>query len=283
MQVSNTGKTKRGTAHYVEQFGSLGEILRYAGNNSAPRSSNGNDSDFTLTKTLKDAIALGLDGWSEVRPEVEKQLAELESQIAEHVEPAFKAQHAVVGGAVDIARFIQGEPECMIDYVTEPLARMGRVVKVLVNMVFSSYVKTADVVQRGVVAVGLIDTLHKLGVGVEVWIEMPTASGGVDSGDVNSQLVLLHDSGELLDVDNLMFGMCHPSMLRRVGFSVTEQSKWKHAEKLVKGGYGYPNNVECANIVGADVVIDKVQDCVGNMLKNPCGWVMSTVSGLGLL
>ena len=282
MQVS-TSKTKRGTALYVERFDSLGEILRYAGQNPEPRSSNGHDSDFSLTKSLKEAIALGLDGWSEVRPDVEKQLAELESQIAEHVEPAFKAQHGVVGGAVDIARFIQGEPECMIDYVTEPLARMGRVVKVLVNMVFSSYVKTADVVQRGVVAVGLIDTLHKLGVGVEVWIEMPTATDGVDSGDVNSQLVLLHDSGELLDVDNLMFGMCHPSMLRRVGFSCTEQSKWKHAKKVVRSCYGYPNDVECASIVEADVIIDKVQDCKGNMLKNPCGWVMSTVSGLGLL
>ena len=111
----------------------------------------------------------------------------------------------------------------MIDYVAEPQSRMGRVVKVMVNMVFSSYVKTDDIIKRGVVTVALIDTLHKLGVGVEVWSESPTASQGVDKGDVCSQLTKLHDSSEMLDINNLMFGVCHPSMLRRIGFSVTEQ------------------------------------------------------------
>lgn len=282
MQVEIT-KSSRGSELYIEQFNSLGEILRYASENSLPRSSNSGSRSFTGTDSLKDAVALGLKGYDEVRPDVDAQLDELQSHIAEHLDVAFQARHSVVGGSVDVARFIQGEPECMIDYVTEPQSRMGRVVKVMVNMVFSSHVNTADIIKRGVVTVALIDTLHKLGVGVEVWSESPTASMGVDKGDVGSQLVKLHDSSEMLDINNLMFGVCHPSMLRRIGFSVTEQSKWKHASKLIQGGYGFPNQLECAERIGADVTIGLVQDCVGDMFADPCKWVMSTVEGLGLI
>ena len=168
MRVDIT-KNSRGSELHIEEFESLGELLRHAGANKSPKSSNGNDSKFTLTASLQDAVDLGLKGYTDVRPDVEAQLNELESHIAEHLDVAFQACHSVVGGSVDIARFIQGEPECMIDYVAEHQARMGRVVKVLVNMVFSAFVNTADVVKRGVAVCALIDTLHKLGVGVEVW------------------------------------------------------------------------------------------------------------------
>ena len=282
MQVDIT-KSSRGSELYIEQFNSLGEILRHASENKSPKSSDGNSSSWAGTGSLKDAVALGFKGYDEVRPDVDAQLDELQSHIAEHLDVAFQARHSVVGGSVDIARFIQGEPECMIDYVAEPQSRMGRVVKVMVNMVFSSHVNTADIIKRGVVTVALIDTLHKLGVGVEVWSESPTASQGVDKGDVGSQLVKLHDSSEMLDINNLMFGVCHPSMLRRIGFSVTEQSKWKHASKLIQGGYGFPNQLECAERIGSDVTIGLVQDCVGDMFADPCKWVMSTVEGLGLI
>jgi hypothetical protein len=251
MRVDIT-KNSRGSELHIEEFESLGELLRHAGANKSPKSSNGNDSKFTLTASLQDAVDLGLKGYTDVRPDVEAQLNELESHIAEHLDVAFQACHSVVGGSVDIARFIQGEPECMVDYVAEPQARMGRVVKVLVNMVFSAFVNTADVVKRGVAVCALIDTLHKLGVGVEVWSEEPTAHRGVDKGDVSSHLVKLHDSSEMLDIDNLMFGLCHPSMLRRIGFSVTEQSSWKHAQEVTGGGYGFPNELECVARVGAE-------------------------------
>lgn len=282
MRVDIT-KNSRGSELYIEEFESLGELLRHAGANKSPKSSNSNNSSFTLTASLQDAVDLGLKGYTDVRPDVEAQLNELESHIAEHLDVAFQARHSVVGGSVDVARFIQGEPECMIDYVAEPQARMGRVVKVLVNMVFSAHVNTADIVKRGVVVCALIDTLHKLGVGVEVWSEEPTAHRGIDKGDVSSHLVKLHDSSEMLDIDNLMFGLCHPSMLRRIGFSVTEQSGWKHAKEVTAGGYGYPNNLECVARIGADVTIGKVQDCKGDMLADPCKWVLSTVAGLGLI
>ena len=282
MQVDIT-KSSRGSELYIEQFNSLGEILRHASENKSPRSSNGNDKSWAGTESLMGAVALGFRGYDEVRPDVDAQLDELQSHIAEHLDVAFQARHSVVGGSVDIARFIQGEPECMIDYVAEPQSRMGRVVKVMVNMVFSSYVKTDDIIKRGVVTVALIDTLHKLGVGVEVWSESPTASQSVDKGDVCSQLTKLHDSSEMLDINNLMFGVCHPSMLRRIGFSVTEQSKWKHAKQVTQGGYGYPNQLECSERIGADVTIGLVQDCVGDMFADPCKWVMSTVEGLGLI
>ena len=49
MQVNIT-KSSRGSELYIEQFNSLGEILRHASENKSPRSSNGNDKSWAGTE-----------------------------------------------------------------------------------------------------------------------------------------------------------------------------------------------------------------------------------------
>jgi hypothetical protein len=179
-----------------------------------------------------------------------------------------------------MGRYMSGDPECMIDYVTEPQARMGRVIKVMVNVANSASISAEQIINRGVVVVALLDVLKKLGLGVELWTEMAISDKGVDSGNRFSQLVKVHDSADMLDVDSTMFAIAHPSMLRRIGFGSVEQSVRKD---LANQSYGYPSNMMCNDIVGADIMVEKLQNSNDYMSKNPVQWVVETLTGLDLI
>lgn len=292
MKLTTDAKSCYARSLWIEEFGSLAEALEYAGKNPDPSASDrpsnyfGGDNWAGKTTDLADAVRLGLLGYDEIRPEVERMFAELESQLAERLEVAFQTRFDYTGGVVDVGRFLSGEPECMIDFVPEPSARMGRVVKVIVNGICSASVESKRIIKRGVVVCALIDAIHKLGMGVEVYAEFPTNSVAINDkqGKVHTFLVKLHSSEQLLDINNLMFGLCHPSMLRRISFSVLEQTKWEPAEALIKSGYGYPSALEMAERVGADVKCEMLQSGKDEYeSKSPVDWVMSTLSGLGVI
>jgi hypothetical protein len=264
----------------IEIYDSLGEAVRHAKDNPTPKSSNARGSSFSLTENLSDACDLAMNGWSEVRPQVDKLFGELESRIAMTLDEQFGIRFDYSGDSVDMGRYMSGDPECMIDYVTEPQARMGRVIKVMVNVANSAMIDADQIVQRGVVIVALLDVLKKLGLGVELWTEMAISDKGVDKGNRFSQLVKIHDSAEMLDVDSTMFAIAHPSMLRRIGFGSIEQGVRKD---LVNGSYGYPSNIMCNDIVGADIIIEKLQDANAYITKSPVQWVVETLTGLDLI
>lgn len=272
--------TVKGVKRDIEVYESLGEAVRHAQGNTSPRSSNNSDSEFSLTASLQDACELAIKGWSDVRPQVDKLFGELESSIAMVLDESYSIRFDYSGDSVDMGRYMGGDPECMMDYVTEPQARMGRVIKVMVNIANSASITTKQIMDRGVVVVALLDVLNKLGVGVELWTEMAIADGGVDSGKRFSQLVKIHDSSEMLDVDSTMFAIAHPSMLRRIGFGSIEQGA---RQDLARSCYGYPSKMICNDIVGADIMIEKLQDSSDYMIKSPVQWVIDTLNGLDLI
>lgn len=287
MLVTKDAKSVYAQSLWIEEFGSLADALDYAGANTNPRSSDKErDTDWAGgTENLADAVRLGHEGYDEIRPEVERMFSELESQLAERLEVAFQTRFDYSGSVVDVGRYLGGEPECMIDFVPEPSARMGRVVKVIINGSCSAFVDAKRIIQRGVVVCALVDAIHKLGMGVEVYAEFPINDTHINArnGKVHTSLVKLHSSEQLLDINNLMFALCHPSMLRRIQFSVMEQSQWDSAKRIIKSGYGYPSALECAERVGADVKCEMLQSAREEYESKPVDWVMSTLSGLGVI
>jgi hypothetical protein len=288
MQVTKKAKSRYAKSLWIEQFDSLHEALDYAGKNPDPKSSNrSGDGDWAgNTRTLSEAVTLGHKGYEEIRPEVERMFTELESQLAERLESAFQSRYDYQGVQVDVGRFLSGEPECMIDFVPEPSQRMGRVVRIVVNGSCSAYVDPKRIIRRGVVVCALIDAVHKLGMGVEAYVEYPINDSGINArdGKVYSSVVKLHDSQQMLDINNLMFALCHPSMFRRVQFSMLERSDWERAQYCVKNSYGYPASLESAERLGADVACEMLQSGKDEYEGHqPVDWVMSTLSGLGVL
>lgn len=266
---------------WVERYESLGEALEHAGSNPSPRSSEDGDEGWAGCKNLKDAVETGKRGYTAIRPDIDVLVRQIDSQINLALGEVYVTKYDRTGDSVDMGRYMQGDPECMIDYEEVSAARMGRVVRILINGSFSCGVRAETIRQRGAMVVALCEVMSKIGVGLEVWLENSTAS----HDKVHSTLIKLHDSKERIDIDNLMFAIAHPSMLRRIGFSVMEQSKWGPAPEITRrgGGYGQAHKVNCTKHIEADVVVDKFEDGSGDFDSNALQWIMSTVTGLGLV
>lgn len=264
----------------IESFDSLYDIVRYAQSNPTPKSSDQKGmSEWAGSESLSDAIGLALNGWHEIRPSVDKLFGDVESHINNVLESKFQTFHNYSGHVVDMGRYVEGDPECMLDYVDVPQAGMGKVVRILINITASSVIDPEDIKRRGVAVVALIDTLHKMGVGMELWIE--DSIRGSNDGKKHATRAKIHDSESMMDIDSLMFALAHPSMLRRIIFSVQEQSKTAKGQGANGGGYGTPTALHSTDLC-ADVTIERLQDGYGDIVRNPVGWVLSTVRGLGL-
>jgi hypothetical protein len=273
------------TTHY-ELFSSFGEFIARASSNRDPRSSDKkwDDKNWAKTNTLSEGVKSASVGYAEIRPQVNAIMDIMEERLAEKFGNRFVTHYDVAGAFVDVGRFVTGEPECMVQWAEEPSASMGRVVRVCVAGTASASVTSEAIIKRGTAIVALLDTLHKLGVGVELWWDS-TISG--DKNDkkqtVYSTAVKLHDSSEPLDVDALMWAVAHPSMLRRLVFSVQEQSEYADEQGAREyGGYGHPTSVAMPYIMDFDVVVHHiVHGSHDEVVRDPLAWVISKVEGLG--
>jgi len=266
----------------VESFDSFFDFVNYCKSNPNPLSSETSSKNWCGgTDNLQDAVSLALNGWHDIRPQVDAVFTDVEQRISDVLEMRFQTMHNYTGFSVDMGRYLQGDPECMLDYVPEEQQGMGRVVKVVVNIAASCTIDPDDIMRRGVAVVALIDTLHKLGVGVEIWADESLTG---KAGGKFANRVKMHDSAQMVDIDSLMFGLAHPSMLRRLVFSMQEQSKNANAQGAkAGGGYGIPASFHMNAGLDADVIVDKLQDGHGDLVRDPVGWVLSTVRGLGLI
>ena len=229
----------------------------------------GDLSDDPLTDAQRQsAVDMGLAGWHEIRPQVDSLFARVESNINLAMGDMFESRFNVCGDSADIDRYLMGDPECMIDYVDVPQARMGRVVRLLINGSANSGISPDKIMERGVIVCTLIDVLNRMNVGVEVYLE--NCTGVWTANQFHSLLVKLHTSEQLLDVDNLMFAIAHPSMLRRVSFKKG-------------GGYGQAKPCKLDKFVNADVVMQNFEFGNGEFEDDALKYVMSTVTGLGLV
>ena len=267
---------------WVDQFDSLPEALQYAKENTNRKSSDKRETGekWYGSKDLDTAVEMGMSGWHDIRPEVDEMFSKMEEHISVAIGEVFQTKYDFGGDSVDMDRYLQGDPECMIDYVSEPAGRMGRVIRIHVAICASASVSTERIMRRGVLACALVDCLNKLGVGVEVWTEEACSNRGDQKW---STLIKLHSSEERLDINNLMFALAHPSMLRRVGFSILERSKWPSAASMVTNAYGTPCDMLSGTDIEADISIERTQLSIGDSTESGVEFIMSAIKGLDLI
>jgi hypothetical protein len=261
----------------IEYFNSFGEMYNYAKDNDSPQSSNGNSEQWAGTKSLAKACDLARNGWTEIRPEVDELLNDLTERLADKLDSLYKPQYDFGGAYVDMGRFVEGDPECMVTFQAVPEGAMGRVIKIAVSGTASAYIDAEDIKKRGVAIISLVDTINKLGFGVELWWDSTIEHTGR-----HCTAVKLHDSADTLDINSVMFALAHPSMLRRLTFSVQEQSS-NAKQQNVGGGYGRPSTMGIVEAFDFDVTVEKLQDGHGDIVRNPMAWVMTTLKGLDII
>lgn len=243
------------------------------------------DVEFRGTRNMAESQDLARNGWHDIRSAVLDKVAQLDGEVRPMVDLSLTPVFEVSGGAVDIDRYLTAEPENMIESTLTPTTKHGRVVNVLIGSMASCGVPKRQLIERGTVLLALAELLRLSGLSMELWAECRMSPRG-GKGKSLSQVVRILKAGDPIDIDNLMFPMAHPSMLRRMFFGGLDYMN-DHIDATTFGSgsyYGYPpfENL-CADIVGADIDVPSPMARRDPITKNPTVWLTEKLTELGVI
>lgn len=198
--------------------------------------------DFTSTYSFDEAFKLAQTGWFE-GAEKSKKISE---PIFNHVSSLMEKSditHDVEGIQVDIARYLDGEPECWQQWVPTIVEGTGhRIVRLVFNGFVSASVPNETIERVGGTLVALIELLEYAGIRVEVMYDMVFTTQYTANYPINVEAhVKIKSADQPLDVPRLAFALAHPSSFRRIAFSFLEQHTAER--RKLSQNYGGPHQV----------------------------------------
>lgn len=228
---------------HSERYG-WGEWVDRAAADSTPgtlgRSSRETDGghSWDLGASFAQAIKLARDGWAQGEEHVKKYSTALFDKLASRVEREYPV-YDVEGAGIDIARYVDGEPECwqrMEPVVTEGSGR--RIIRVVYCGSASCGISAETMLARGAAVVALVQLLEMAGHGVQVDVVFGISERA-------EYWISVKASDQPFDLGRVAFAVAHPAMFRRLGFSVMEKSALPVQRMLgVGSGYGSPGDAQ---------------------------------------
>lgn len=167
--------------------------------------------EWTGVHSLAELRTLAVDGWAKEAAEAMSIAEDAVATVTKDVEmPSFTPLWDVSGCEVDVARYLSGEPENMIDYEPVPVPRNGRVIVLCSSVSVSGGVSTDAIKRRGYAVAALVFALAKMGFNTELWADMTSSK----SRDLDSIRVLVKGTNDEIDPARIMFAFAHPGMMR---------------------------------------------------------------------
>lgn len=221
-----------------------------------------NNAGWSGTRCFNDALDLAEKGW----PEGLRRIQALRGDLLSHQgaqEERFMHTYAESGDEVDVGRYLSGEPECMMEYQTQFVPSVGRVIKLVVNCAASAGNTSEMIFNRGAAAVALTDLIENAGLRTEVWL-----AAGVMSQcghNICDTFIRVKAPEQPAELDRLAFILAHASTLRRFMLRLFEQ---KSNEDFIKyhgnDSYGRPRDVE---VEPGTVYIGALQHSFGKQIN----------------
>lgn len=240
----------------------------------------GGDDAWTGARSLGHAVSMLRDGWSEGREIVDNIVGSLESDLQQVAHDMVQEMtHDVAGAYPDMGRYMDGEPECMVQFVPTSDTTSGQVTRLLIDNGANAGHSAGWMTARAGAVAALVHVLGMVGKSVEVWVASPVEI----SGHRHDTVVRVHEAGAPVNVDSIAFALGHPAMLRRImfecrydrtlGYGFAGASYGKHMEETVE--YVQPH-----------VVVGRVENepsHIPNPVDEPLRWVRFQLNKLGLL
>lgn len=210
-------------------FESWGELLDTAvikatttkGRSSRQREGSFSFSEFFGSPDFETALDLARNGWPEGERHVKRLALDLFDKVSNMIERPYPV-YDVEGSEIDVARYLEGEPECwqrMEERVTEGPGR--RLVRLVYVCTVAARVSAETIRARGAALVALIHLLEYAGHGVEVTLAASVGHHGAGL-ERAEQYVNLKAPEQPLDLPRLAFALIHPSSYRRLIWAVQE-------------------------------------------------------------
>jgi hypothetical protein len=223
-----------GTKRVVTRYDSLRDLAD-CGEDTVGSSKKTDNPFWSGTPSWKAARKLAESGWTTGGATLDTTLDRIRPAVGDAI--AVQSRMAFVHtpnvpGALNIGRYAAGDPRCLISPV---FTSKVPIVKIAVPAIWQATLTADSILQYGAVAAAVCEVLMAAGYGVEV-----NAVAGWDRRDGSfdvSEVVLKH-STEQLDVEDIAFGIAHPSMSRRFIFASGESRPHSREIHCYKGG-GY--------------------------------------------
>lgn len=194
--------------------------------------------------TWQEALKMSREGWPEGLKQVEKFRTKLEDSLRGLI-PILETYFDVTGDFLDIGRYVTGEPEVFGELVDTGLrieASQPRIIRLVANIATSAAIGHDTIMTRGAAICALVDMLERHGYRVQIDLVDAIGRGGV----YFEQRTRCKESGEVLQLDKLVFLLAHPASQRRIAFGVQEHVKqaWRRSLGISDSGSGYGQVVE---------------------------------------
>lgn len=257
---------KAGTA--VVSFDNTAELAAGAARHSDVidyMSRMGDDFHGVDSGNVRDVVTkLARDGWAE-QLDATLDVAESAVQHAERERPLtqFVPTFDVSGSDVDVARYLSGEPECMIEYPLTEIVKAGKVITIVNGTGVSFAVSADNVMARGRAIFALCVALERCGYATEViadWSVSGKHAGGGRKGKPDlSVRTMVKSAHDTLDAERLMYAMAHPSFTRVLTYAAANEAPAKVAHSVgVRGAggyYGYSANPDPASYPDGSIIL----------------------------
>ena len=235
-------------------------------------------------------------GWApEYAVEFRRIFEDLVPKLRQFVDFKMERFHGTVGDEVNVAAYVMGEPDHMIDWVPQEEQVTKRALCLVIGHSIASSQSAESLFIRGQAIIGLVRALSLLGYELEIWSEETV--GGDMFGHQNkslpgyySTLVRLHAAGEVMDESAVEFAVGNPAWLRRLLFAAQEceEPKVRQSFGFVRqGGYGSCVPIQHADYLNADLKLDLGRSWFsekGNdRAEAGAKWVIAQLKELGVL
>ena len=230
--------------------------------------------------TWEQAKQMAINGWQGGMKEIEKYRAKIVPIVTEKVLRP-RQIYSVAGYAVDVGSLMANEPECFLAREYEERNYPGKIYKIVVSISFSAAISTETIIQRGAMICALIDAIEFAGHRAEVICNWAVSAGSYDNHRQGKNKergwlevsVNIKKTSQPLDMSDLAFCLAHPSMLRKIMFSVAEIEGWSD----FIDNYGYPAEAtDKGDIYIKEIYSGAVPD------NQAITWVFSELEKLGI-
>jgi hypothetical protein len=231
--VSDGGKLLSCTYYSLDEFADAAERRYPLGGNSYLH--------FPELPSLDQVVTMAREGWD---AELAEALTVAESAIDKvrklHEVDNFTPVWDVSGCEVDVARYLSGEPENMIDFPITRTPKQGRVITLCASVAASAGVKSSSLIRRGHTLAAFAMILTQLGYASELWIDMTVNAKRHGSNKRVSVKVLVKGCNDTIDPSRIVFAFAHAGVLRRLMFAVENGMPETFWNAVLKGNRGVP-------------------------------------------
>ncbi|OYN81756.1 DUF7192 family protein [Mycolicibacterium sphagni] len=159
------------------------------------------------------------------------------------IRPVFDEFYDTSGSFVDMGRFVDGTPECMVTYFPTDEPGKSNIVTLIMNISYNCGISADAIKKNGQSMMALVEAIETCGLQAEIWADNHVRGSRGGTKVWARTAVKLKRAGEPFDVGMFMYALTHPSFLRSHIFNAmhNHSSEVRRACGIAhSGSYGMP-------------------------------------------